>query len=893
MNFVTQLFSRRQIEKDLSEEIRTHLEEKVEELVEDGMPREEAVFAARREFGNVALIEQHSRETWAWPTLESIVADSRYGLRMLCKHKGFALAAVLTLALGIGANTAIFSVVNAVLLRPLPYPSADRVVYLSEWSQDVPDLSIALANFTDWQKMNAVFDSMVAYRLENMNLVGQGPPQRLAVRQITTGLFPTLGVEPILGRELTAEDDKPGAEPVVLLSDSMWARNFGRDPSVLGRRLSLDGELYTVIGVLPSSRFHPSWRRYDAFTSLGRLENELGGDKHRDEHPGIYAYARMKPGVTVAQARANMVEVAAQLGKQYKMNAGNSVTIKPLLDAVVEDVRPSLLMLMVAAGFVLLIACANVANLQTSRATERRREVALRTALGASGPRLARQFLCESILLALIGGALGLVVAYSTTGVLAKMAAATIPRIEDVSIDGSVLAFTFIVSVLTGIFFGVFPALTAYRSDPHDILKSTSVTTGVGLTHMKFRNFLAAAELAVSMVLLVGAGLTAKSLLHVIQADPGFETTNVLAGSFNLPDNEYQTDGQKRIFVQQLVEKASALPGVTMAGFKNPLLGGSQTGFLVEGRPKPEPGKAPATDFARVTPGAMEALGMRLLRGRFFTDSDNETSEEVVIVDDTLAQQIWPGEDPIGKHMSLMIGPAPHTDMARSGNPHDHNNLHDDAIRWMKVVGVVRTVKNYGVDQPSRFESYVPNAQFPGGGGNLVLRSTEDPEHLVPAMRRTMQSLNPNLPLYDIRTLQAVTEENVAPRRLAVFLLSLFSGVALVLAALGIYGVMAYVVTGRTHEIGVRMALGALPRDVNRLILGQGTRVALTGVIVGVITSLALTHLIRSLLFGVSATDPVVFAGVSAMLGAIAVLACYIPARAAMALNPVTALRYE
>ncbi len=878
MNFLTQLFTRRQIDQDLSEEIRSHLEEKIEELVEEGMPREEAVYAARREFGNVALIEERSRETWAWPTFESMLADTRYGLRVLRKHKGFTLVAVLTLALGIGANTAIFSVVNTVLLRPLPYPHAERVVFLSEWSQDVPDLSIALANFDDWQRMNTVFDSMMAYRMENMNLTENGPPQRLAVRQVTAGLFPTLGVEPILGRELTAEEDKPGAEPVVLLSDSMWARNFGRDPSVLGRRLTLDGEPYTVIGVLPSSHFHPSWRKYDAFTSLGRLENVLGGDKHRDEHPGIYALARMKPGVTVEQARANMVEIAAQLGKQYnKTNTGNSVTLKPLLDAVVEDVRPSLLMLMVAAGFVLLISCANVANLQTSRATERRREVALRSALGATGPRLARQFLCESVLLALFGGVLGLAVAYGATSVLAKMAASAIPRIDEVSIDGSVLAFTLIVSVLTGIFFGVFPALTAYRSDPHEILKSGTVATGTGLTHMRFRNFLAAMELAVSMVLLVGAALTAKSLLHVIEADPGFEMANVLAGSFSLPDNDYKTDEQKRIFIQQLVEQAKTLPGVTAAGFKNPLLGGMQTGFLIEGRPKPEPGKAPSTDFARVTPGAMEALGMRLLRGRLFNDNDNESSEKVVIVDDSLAQQIWPGEDPIGKHIGLMIGHGSHGD-----NP-----------PWMKVVGVVRTVKNYGVDQPSRFESYVPNAQFPGDSGNLVLRSSQDPEHLAPSMRRTVQALNPHLPLYDVRTLRAVNDENVAPRRLSVFLLSSFSVVALLLAVLGIYGVMSYVVAGRTHEIGVRMALGALPRDVNRLILGQGARVALTGVLAGVALSLLLTQLIRSLLFGVSATDPVVFAGVAALLGGVAILACYIPARVAMGLNPVSALRYE
>ncbi len=878
MNFITQLFQRRRLEQDLSDEIRQHLEERVEDLVEGGMPREEAQFAARREFGSVTQIVEQGRETWRWPTLESVLADCRYGLRMMRKYPGFTLAAVITLALGIGANTAIFSVVNTVLLRPLPYPEAGRIVYLSEWSRDVPDLSIALANFRDWEKMSTVFDSMVAYRADSLNLTGHGEPQRLAVRQVTAGLFPTLGVEPILGRELTPNDDKPGAEPVVLLSDSLWARAFGSDPSVLGRRLTLDGQSYTVIGVLPSSHFHPSWRGFDAFTSLGRLEDSLGGPTHRDEHPGIYAYARMKPEVSIGQAQANMIEVAAQLGKQYpKTNAGNSITVKSLLDAVVEDSRPSLLMLMAAAGFVLLIACANVANLLTARATERQREVALRSALGASGPRLARQFLCESVLLALLGGALGLLVAYFATSALAHLAASAVPRMEEVSIDRRVLAFTFIVSVITGVVFGVFPALTAYRSDPNEVLKTGTAATGRGLVHMKFRNLLAAAELAISLLLLVGAGLTAKSLLRVVQADPGFEIDNVFAASFSLPDNTYTNDDQKRQFVQQLVEKVSALPGVTAAGFKNPLLGGAQTGFLVEGRPKPEPGRAPSVDFARVTPGAMEALGIRLLQGRLFDASDNQNSTRVVIIDETLAQQIWPGQDPLGKHMVLMLGPEPH----------------GGAMPWMTVVGVVRQVKNYGVDQPSRFEAFVPNAQFPGMGGNLVLCSGQDPARLVPAVRQVMQSLDPNLPLYDVRTLRAVSEETVAPRRLSVLLLSLFSAIALVLGGLGIYGVMAYVVAGRTHEIGLRMALGAQPQDVNRLLMGQGARIALAGVAAGLVASLALSHLLRSILFGVSVTDPYVFAGVAVLLSGIALLACYIPARAAMSLSPVVALRYE
>jgi putative ABC transport system permease protein len=878
MNFITQLFQRRRLQQDLSEEIQAHLEERVEELVERGMARDEAEFAARREFGNVTQIEESSRETWRWPTAESIFADCRYGARMLRKHPGFTLAAVVTLALGIGANTAIFSVVNTVLLRPLPYPDAGRVVFLSETARDMPDLSVALANFRDWERMNTVFDSLVAYRADNLNLTGHGEPQRLAVREVTAGLFPTLGIEPILGRELTPNDDKPGAEPVILLSDSLWARAFGRDPSVLGRRLVLDGVSYTVIGVLPSSHFHPSWRTYDAFTSLGRLEDTLGGPTRRGEHPGIYVYGRLKPGVSIDQARANMTEVAAQLGKQYpKTNGTSSVAMISLLDAVVQDARPSLWMLMAAAGFVLLIACANVANLLTARSTERQREVALRSALGASGTRLARQFLCESILLALVGGALGLVVAYFTTSALAHLASSAVPRIEDVSIDRTVLAFTFIVSMLTGIIFGVFPALTAYRSDPNEVLKTGTFATGRGLSHMQFRNILVGVELAISLVLLVGAGLTAKSLLRVVQADPGFETIDVLAGSFSLPDNVYANDDQRRQFVQQLVEKVSALPGVTVAGFKNPLLGGMQTGLIIEGRPKPEPGRAPATDFARVTPGAMEALGVKLLQGRFFTAADNEKSERVIIIDETTAQQFWPGQDPVGKHMVIMLGPEPH----------------DGKMPWQTVVGVVRQVKNYGVDQPARFETFVPNAQFPGMGGNIVLRSHQDPAHLVSEVRQVMHGLDPNLPLYDVRTLQAVSEETVAPRKLSVLLLSLFSGIALVLGALGIYGVMAYVVSGRTHEIGVRMALGAEPRDVNRLLLGQGVRVIVAGVAVGVVASLVLTHLLRSMLFDVSATDPVVFAGVALVLSAVALLACYIPARAAMALDPVVALRYE
>jgi putative ABC transport system permease protein len=449
---------------------------------------------------------------------------------------------------------------------------------------------------------------------------------------------------------------------------------------------------------------------------------------------------------------------------------------------------------------------------------------------------------------------------------------------QDVSIDRWVLAFTLVVSCATGIVFGVFPALAAYRSDPNEALKDSGRTSSAGLAHIRFRNFLVGAELAISLALLIGAGLTAKSLLRVVQADAGFQTKGVIAGSFSLPDARYKTITDQRQFVQQLVEKVSALPAVTAAGFKNPLLGGMQAGYFIHGRPMPEPGKEPSAEVSRVTPGAMEAMGIRLLRGRLFHAGDNENSARVCIIDDTLAEENWPGENPLGKQIG-----------AGFGQGHDHGTQPP----YMTVVGVVRPVKNYGVDQPSLAELFVPNAQVPGSGGNLVILSGMEPETLVPAVRQAMHSLDPNLPLYDVRTLRDVADENTAPRKLSVALLGIFAVIALVLATLGIYGVMAYVVTGRTHEIGVRMALGAQPGDVLRLVLAQGLRVAGLGVIAGVIASLLLTRLMRVLLFRVSATDPVTFAVVAATLMFVALIACYIPARAAMTLDPTAALHYE
>ena len=516
--------------------------------------------------------------------------DLRYGLRQLRNKPVFTAIAVITLALGIGANSAIFSILNAVLLRPLPYPHSDRLVFLSEASKEVPGMSISMADFDDWRAMNSVFESTVAFQSESVTLTGQGQAEELQMRRVTAGLSPTLGLNPILGRPLSPEDDKVGAAPVVMLSDTFWTNKFNRDPHVLGRQLTLDDEAFTVIGVVPSSHFHESWREFDVFTSLWRLSDQMGGPARRSEHPGIYAYARLKPGATVDQAQAQMKSIAARLAQQYpKTNDGTTASLQPLLGAIVEDVRPSLFILMGAVGFVLLICCANVANLLMARATERQREVAIRKALGAGRWRLARQLLTESVLLAFFGGSIGLLIAWWATRGLARVAASSAPRIGDVTVDVRVLCFTVVLSFVTGIIFGIFPVLHSSHTGVSDALKDDTSGSGTSRLVKRLRDTLVVAELAISLVLLVGAGLTLESMFHVLRADPGFKPQGVMSARFSLSDRKYTNDDQRRQFVTRLTEKLSAIPGVRAAGIKNPLFGGWQSSFAIGGRPLPEP----------------------------------------------------------------------------------------------------------------------------------------------------------------------------------------------------------------------------------------------------------------------------------------------------------------
>ncbi|MGC2112754.1 MAG: ABC transporter permease [Candidatus Korobacteraceae bacterium] len=870
-------FRRDEWDEERARELEAYLEIETDENIARGMSPEEARYAAQRKLGNTARIREEIYRMNSLRFLDTLFCDVRYALRMLRKNPSFTAIALLTLAVGIGANTAIFSVVNAVLLRPFPYPHPERLVSLSERAPGLPLMYIAMANLDDWRAMNTVFENIEGFRSTDVTLTGHGDPQRLAVRQVSPGFFPMLGLQPILGRPFTPQDDKPEAKPVVLLSDSLWTREFGRDHGILHRSLILDGVPYTVIGIVPSSRCHMTWRQTDAFTPLGRMRNVIGGPEHRDAHSGIWAYARLKPGVTLEQARADMAAVARRLEKQYpQTNLGQGVNVDPLLQNLVKNARQPLTLLMGAVGLVLLIACANVANLLMSLSVVRRREIAVRSALGAGEARLARQHLCESLLLALLGGALGLVVAYCATAALGHLASSSLPRLEDVAIDRSVLLFTFGVSLLTGTAFGVFPALMALRIDPNEVFKDASHGSRSGLTRMGFRSFLGAGELALSLALLVATGLTIKSLFHLLQADLGFQPQGVLTAAVSLPPAKYANSVQRGQFIESLVERIARLPGVKAAGFGDPLLGGSQTDISIEGRPQPPVGSEPYVELSRITPGTLEALSIKFSRGRDFNSRDDASAPPVCIIDDSLAEQQWPGEDALGKRLSFDL---PST----VGTPYS----------WWTIVGVVHHVQLYGASKPALPQAYLSHQQVARSEGTLAILSEHDRSLLEPMIREVLYSLDPDLPLYDVLPLAEYTDAYVAPQKLSTVLLSILAGIALLLAALGTYGVMAYMVAGRTPEIGVRRALGATPADVLRLVMSQGVCLSLGGLLAGILLSLALGRILTPMLFGVKASDPMTFASVGGLLMAVALAACYIPAQRAVRLDPIEAVRHE
>ena len=822
--------------------------------------------------------------------MNTVWQDVRYGVRMLIKTPALTAIVIFALALGIGANTAIFSVINTVVLRPLPYDQADQLLFLNERSPVLDEMSISYPNFSDWRNQNHVFEKIGVYNRNSYNLTGSGEAERILTGQVSADLFSALRVNAMLGRVFTNDEDKPGGTRVVVLSYALWQRRFGGQNSILNQNLTLNGRPYTVIGVMPASYAFPA--RVEMWVPVGQLSGDPNWQE-RGNHPGLYAVARLKPGVTMAQAQADMDNVAANLEKQYPdSNTKNGVRIRPLMEVLVGNtVRDTLWILFGAVAFVLLIACANIANLLLARATARRKEMAIRAAMGAGGWRIARQLLTESLIVAFVGGGFGLMIAWLMIKWILYVSPTAIPRSREIALDWRVLAFTLGVSVLTGILFGVVPAVQAGEVDVNETLKEAG--RGTSARHW-LRSSLVVVEVATTMVLLIGAGLMIRSFYRLQNVNPGFSYDRLASFTVALPTRKYETEEQRSTFFNSLLQNIRALPGVQSVAAASGLpLGnnGWQTSFVVDGRPQPPRGQSPLMEACTVTPDYFRAMNIPLLRGRYFTDQDNRSfiagrdlsklsegermiaGANVIIVDELFARQHWPNEEAVGKRIKFGT---------------------DQTAPVLEVVGVVGRVRMESLSGDSnRVQGYFAFGQLPFSGMTVIVKGNGDPQQLIAGARAQVSALDSDQPIYNIRTMDEIRGESVAPQRLNLMLLSIFAGIAFVLAIVGIYGVMSYAVTQRTHEIGIRMAIGAQPRDVFRMILRQGMLLTIIGIGAGLAGAFGLTRLMATMLFGVRPTDPVTFAGVALLLTAVALVACYIPGRRATKVDPVNSLRYE
>ncbi|HEV8577435.1 MAG TPA: ABC transporter permease [Thermoanaerobaculia bacterium] len=863
---------RTSFESDLDDEMRFHLEMQTAKNAERGMSPEEARALAEREFGAVDRFKDEVRDVRGVTWLDDVRRDVRFGLRSLRRSPAFTTVAVLCLGLGIGANAAVFSVVNAVLLRPLPYTEPERLMRIYETFGDRSHGSVSVPNFRDWQEQSTGFEGLAAWHEANLNLAAAGGTERIQAVVASANLFSILGANPLRGRAFAAGEDKPGNGDMAVLSETLWRTRFGADPALIGRTVQLDDRPFTVLGVMPAAfDFPPGGAGTDVWTLFAPSEaqaNARGG-----HYLGVVG--RLRRGVSLPQASAQLRAVAASLEKAYPdQQAGRSVLLTPLQETVVGQSRPALLILFGAVTLVLLIACANVANLLLARAAVRRREVAVRLALGASRARLVRQFLVESLVLALAGALLGALLAWWGLAVLTPLAKSALPIAGGIPLDGRVFGFLLLTAGLSGLAFGIVPALQSAREDVRDTLGDASAKATSSGRQRQFRNALVVLEVALSLVLLVGAGLLMRGFWRLRDTAPGLATENVLTAHFALPDERLQ-GATARVF-QPLLEQLRHIPGVRSAGLISMLPiqdAWTNGGYKVEGRPDPAPEEAPIAEYRIASPQLFASLGIPVLRGRDFQETDGGPGSRLVIVNDALARQQFPSENAVGRQLRI-DEEAPHT-----------------------IIGVVGDVRQAGLDREPLPEIYFPYVQIGAenwlGDAVLVVRTSVLPASLAGALRQTARNLAPDASVSRVMTMEDVVAESLAGRRLNLWLLGIFAAIALVLAAAGLYGVISYLVAQRTREIGVRIALGAQKRDVKRLVLRQGAVLTATGIAIGLLGALGLTRVLASLLFGVSTRDPLTFASIAALLAAVALFATWLPARRASRVDPMVAIRNE
>lgn len=869
------------MERQMEEEMHFHIEARAADLMKRGLTHQEALRQARLEFGGMETTKGECRDAMGVSFLEILFQDVRHGIRAMLRTPAFTAIAILVLALGIGANTAIFSVVDAVLLRPLAYRDSGRLVTIL-MNGDGP---VSAGNYLDWRDQSRSFTAMSAAEAWSPNLTGIDSPEHIPGLKVTQDLFPMLGVDPMLGRLFVPGEDKEGANREVILSHRLWQRRFSSDPNVLGKPIVLDGNAHLVIGVMPQGfQFAPFWATKAELwvpSAFGPGVHASGGS--------LRIFARMKDGVSFRQASAEIASITARLEQQYP-GTNRNVIVTPLKEKVVGPIETPLLVLLGAVAFVLLITCANIAHMLLARAATRQKEVAVRAALGARRGRIIRQFLTESILLGSFGGLAGLLLAVVATHALIAMSPANIPRVQTVSIDPRAAFFLFSATILTSIGFGLAPALQASSVNVNDTLKEGGRGNSDGLRGNRLRSLLVVSEFALAVMLLVGAGLMIRTFAALEAVDPGFNPHNVISMVVSVAGSNEEDPGRREMFYRQLIERVRSLPGVQAAGAINHLpLAGDLWGwhFAIEGRPKPRPGEAPHAIYRMVTPGYFAAMRLPIVRGRDINDADNVAAPGAVIINEQAARQYWPGEDPIGKRISFDDGTT-------------------NSPSWLTIVGIAKDAKQDSWTDKATPEAYLAafqNHDYLGDSGTessrhmnyitLVARTAGDPAELTSAMKEAAWSFDRNLAISQVVTMDGVVTEANAEPRFEMLLLTIFAAVALVLATVGIYGVISYSASRRTHEIGVRMSLGATRSDVLLLVMRQGVWLALAGSVTGIAGALLISRLMAKLLYGVQPTDPATFAAVTAALGAVALVACYVPARRAMGINPTAALRCE